>query len=48
MIALVMGITAALGFAVLGLGAFVLGPLARAPVMRVERDARRGLRAIIP
>lgn len=39
-IALVIGITAALGFAALGLGVFVLGQPARAPVMRVESEAR--------
>ena len=48
MIALVIGITAALGFAALGLGVFVLGQPVRAAVIRVESDARSGVRAIIP
>jgi hypothetical protein len=48
MIALVIGITAALGFAALGLGVFVMGQPARTPVMRVESEAHSGVRAIIP
>jgi hypothetical protein len=47
-IALVIGITAALGFAALGLGVFVLGQPARTPIMRVESDMRQGMHTIIP
>ncbi len=47
-IALVIGITAALGFTALGLGVFVLGQPARTPVILVESDVRRGMRDILP
>jgi hypothetical protein len=48
MIALVIGITAALGFTALGLGVFVLGQPAHALVMRVESNVRSGVRGILP
>ena len=48
MIVLVIGITAALGFAALGLGVFVLGQPARTPVMLVESDVRKACAAFSP
>ena len=48
MIALVIGMSAALGFAALGLGVFVLGQPARTPVIRVESDVRRSVHGILP
>ena len=48
MIALVIGISAALGFAALGLGVFVLGQPARTPVLRGESDVRRSVHGMLP
>jgi hypothetical protein len=48
MIALLIGLTAALGCLALGVGVFVLGHPARAPDLLGESDIRGGVRGILP
>jgi hypothetical protein len=48
MIALLIGLTAALGCMALGMGIFMLGQPARAPVMLIESDVRGSVRDILP
>ena len=46
--ALLIGLTAALGVLALGVGVFVLGHPTRAPALLVENDIREGVRGVLP
>ena len=48
MIALLIGLTAALGCMALGVGVFVLGQPATPPPLLAESDVRGGVRGILP
>jgi hypothetical protein len=48
MVALLIGLTAALGFLALGVGMFVLGHQTCAPALLVENDVHGGVRGILP